>query len=170
MSTNVLEINTHTHHIAYPSPKKQLMSDFGYHSTDELSFTSSPTTSASSRRSSFSSFSSYHNTTNKTAHRRSLPPPQRYTTLKSAHERIEYLEDQIKTRRESNETVIKGMTFQIDTFLKSHTSKKKSDPLSYCSTDSSLDPVIDTLNELKQLVTQHNLTITQGIHNNNNKL
>lgn len=164
MSTNVLEINTHTHHIAYPSPKKQHMSDFGYHSADELSFASSPTTSASSRRSSFSSFSSYHNTTNKTAQRQSLPPPtQRYTTLKSAHERIEYLEDQIKTRRESNETVMKGMTFQIDTFLKSHSSKKRSDPLSYCSTDSSLDPVIDTLNELKQLVTLHNLTITQGI-------
>ncbi|GAA5795539.1 hypothetical protein HPULCUR_000898 [Helicostylum pulchrum] len=160
MSTNVLEINTH--HIAYPSPKKQHMSDFGYHSADEISFTSSPTTSVSSRRSSFSSFSSYHTRTSSQRH--SLPPPpppQRYTTLKSAHERIEYLEDQIKTRRESNENVIKGMTFQIDTFLKSHTSKKKSDPLSYCSTDSSLDPVIDTLNELKQLVTQHNLTITQ---------
>ncbi|KAI8094745.1 hypothetical protein BDF21DRAFT_448878 [Thamnidium elegans] len=160
MSTNVLEINTYTHHISYPSPKKQHTSDFGYHSADELSFTSSPTTSVSSRRSSFSSFSSHH-TTNKIAHRQSLPPPQRYTTLKSAHERIEYLEDQIKTKRESNETIVKGMSFQIDTFLKNHTSKKRSDPLSYCSTDSSLDPVIDTLNELKQLVAQHNLSITQ---------
>lgn len=148
---HLLEINIHPHH--FPLPKKQDIFDSGYHSADDTtsSFTTSPTTSTSSRR---SSFSSYHTTKYS---RQSLPLQRGYQTLKSANERIEYLEDQIKTRKLSNGSIIKDMSFQIETFI-----KNRSDPSSYRNTDSSLDPVVDKLIELKDIVTKHNITLTQG--------
>ncbi|KAI9352348.1 hypothetical protein BD770DRAFT_142284 [Pilaira anomala] len=170
MTTNILEINTHPHHISYF--KKQHTFDSGYHSADDLSYISSPTTSTSSRRSSFSSFASCHTPNRINTHRQSFPPPK-YNTLKAAHERIEYLEEQIRSRRKSNETVVQGMTVQIDAFLKGY---NRSEPLSYCSTDSSLGPVMDALKELKLLVTQNNKMTTQeeigssAKENNENKI
>lgn len=126
-----LEINIHPHHYT----KKQDTIDSGYQSCTS-SFTASPTTSTSSQRSSFSS---------------------QHSSLQSANEKIEFLEDQIKTRKLSNHSIVKDMSFQIETFLMS---RSNCDPSR--NTIDTLGPVIDKLNEIKDIVTTHHITLSQG--------
>lgn len=148
-------------------------------SNDLASFASSPTTSTSSRRSSNSSYStSLLSTTTKKHY--SLPPTgstssnnKLYPTLNSALERIEYLEEQLKSRRESNEAIVKNVSFQIDTFLENRkkgnlSTKREELLLSHGNTKSApvvgplTEEVIDKLNELKDLVSEYNLVICKG--------
>lgn len=142
---HLLEINIHPHH--YNNNKHRTL-DSGYISLDDTtsSFTASPTTDRSSRRSSFSSIASTS-----------------YDTLSLAHERIDYLEDQIKTRKLSNHSIVKDMSFQIQTFLENRQQQQQqSDPPSLRDTDHTLGPVLNTLNEIKDLVSKHHISLTLG--------
>ncbi|KAG2194102.1 hypothetical protein INT47_011770 [Mucor saturninus] len=144
---HLLEINIHPHH--YTNNKQ---SDPGYLSSDDTtsSFTASPTTDKStSRRSSFSSIEST------------------YDTLSLAHERIDYLEDQIRTRKLSNHSIVKDMSFQIQTFLDN---RQSDPPFSFRDTDHVvLGPVLNTLNEIKDLVAKHPMSLSLGVSQNVDK-
>lgn len=145
-------------------------------SNDLASFASSPTTSTSSRRSSNSSYSTSLLSTASSKKHHSLPPTgstssnKLYPTLNSALERIEYLEEQLKSRRESNEAIVKNVSFQIDTFLENRKKGNLSTTteellLSHSDTKSApavgplTEEVIDKLDELKDLVSEYNLII-----------
>lgn len=160
---------------------------------DDTSFVSSPTTSTSSRRSSFSSLSSSSTSTHhhSRAQCNSLPPKPSssllYPTLKAAHQRIEYLEEQMKTKREANESIVKDLSFQIETFLKNKKEIPDLEPphqevssssslLSYTSEgDTKKDNddglvagpatmafILDKLNELKQHVDNYHIALKAG--------
>ncbi|KAK4520207.1 uncharacterized protein ATC70_008338 [Mucor velutinosus] len=95
---------------------------------DRNTLATSPTSSwDSSRRSSYSSTSStsYSFSTShsfRIKHCKSLPPPNGdthalYPTKEAAYRRIEWLEEQIRLSRQSNEAIINNMSQSIQTFL-----------------------------------------------------
>jgi hypothetical protein len=90
----------------------------GYHnSEDDNSTVVSPTTTwRSSRRSSYSSLSSSNTATAE----KSINCSDKnvlYPTKQAAYERIDYLEEQMRLHKESNEAIVKNMMHSIDSFL-----------------------------------------------------
>lgn len=167
---------------------------------DRNTLATSPTSSwDSSRRSSYSStcsasytFSTNHNSRIK--HCKSLPPSNGdkhalYPTKEAAFKRIEWLEEQMKLSRQSNETTLKNMSHSIQTFMNGRKEINCYDlePASFkdntCSsnmlyTTSNTDNkkavekdqgssqhhanrlVLDKLVELKQIVDKYNVSLT----------
>jgi hypothetical protein len=190
-NNNLIAINTVNNDFSISSPSSQLFlnnnekAEIEYNNTqiipnDLTSFASSPTTSTSSRRSSFSSYSS--SSTNKKqcniAPAKPLLSSISYPTLKSAHDRIEWLEEQIKSRQESNESIIKSMSVKIEIFLKNkktvndpeqqqpllhqRSNTKDNSTLKVVIGGSTIALVINKLNELNQLVNEYNKTPKLG--------
>lgn len=190
-----LEISTTTENpfnIAYPQKfNSEYINQESYHnSEDDNSTVVSPTmTWESSRRSSFSSLSS-SNTTATLRHCKSLHCDKSvlYPTKKAAYERIEYLEEQMRLYKRSNNAIVKNMLSSIDCFLEQKHSKalmndeddKQHDLLStdknqlYTSSNTIKQALIlegqvgstqatttveDKVNRLVQFVTQH---LTKG--------
>lgn len=89
---------------------------------DRISLATSPTSSwDSSRRSSYSSTSSTSHSL-RIKHCKSLPPSNGdkhalYPTKEAAYKRIEWLEEQMRLSRQSNEAIVKNMSRSIQTFL-----------------------------------------------------
>jgi hypothetical protein len=162
--------------------------NYHHNSEDDNSTIVSPTTTwGSSRRSSYSSLSSSNTTTATLRHCKSLNCNKSvlYPTKKAAYERIEYLEEQMRLHKQSNEAIIKNMLSSINGFLQERQSKapidnnnddQHTDKKEYTSSNTvlvkqaliseegqgnSTQVALDKLNKLLQLVSQQE-RLTKG--------